>query len=78
MAGMMLLVIPATATAAPCYEDQPCWAWSKMGNHKRGVNVAGKVRIVGPCQYAKLAHAKRLDSNNVRLRGDVWAHWRCD
>jgi hypothetical protein len=79
MVGMMLLVIPATASAsAPCYEDQPCWVWSKDGNRKRGVTVNGTLRTVGPCTYAKLAHAKRLDSTTVRLRGDVWAHWRCD
>ena len=64
--------------ATPCHEDQPCWAWSKQGNNKRGVTVNGKLRTVGPCQYAKLAHAKRLDSSTVKLRGDVWTHWICD
>jgi hypothetical protein len=71
-------IVPGEAGAAVCHEDEPCWVWSKVGNHKRGVIVAGKLRVVGPCQFAKLGHAKRIDSATPRLRGDVWAHWICD
>lgn len=76
---MVFITLGASAEGAvPCHEDEPCFVWSKQGNHKRGVNVGGMLRVVGPCTYAKLAHAKRLDSDTVRLRGDVWAHWQCD
>jgi len=77
LAGIVL-AFPATAAAAPCHEDQPCWVWSKMGNKQRGVYVDGKLYVVMPCTYANLAHAHRLDKTNVKLRGDVWAHWVCD
>ena len=78
--AMLFVTLGASAEGATpdCHEDEPCWVWSKIGNHKRGVTVAGKLRVVGPCQYAKLAHAGRLDKSTVTLRGDVWAHWTCD
>jgi hypothetical protein len=83
--GITLLLLPAMAAAATpdCYEDQPCFVWSKIGNHKRGVNVwqGGIVvtRVVGPCTYAKLYYAKRIDSTTVKLRGDWWArHHGCE
>ena len=75
---LYMLLPPPVMAAEPCHEDQPCFVWSKQGNKQRGVTVAGKLRVVGPCTYAKLAHAKRLDASNVKLRGDVWAHWHCD
>ena len=38
-----------------CYEDQPCWKWTDMGNGKRGVvTLYGNYRIVGKCGFQRL------------------------
>ena len=61
-------------TPAACAEDAPCWNWARMGNHRRGiVTLYGNVRVVGPCQYARMRRAHRIDPHTPRLRGDVWA-----
>lgn len=38
----LALLAPASADASPvrCMEDQPCWSWSTMGNHKRGIYLS--------------------------------------
>ena len=73
-------IMPATAQASQasrCTEDMSCFNWATMGNHQRGVKVwqGGIVvtKVVGPCRFARLSHAKRIDSTSVRLNGDKWA-----
>lgn len=78
------LFMAGTASAAqPCLEDQPCWSWSQMGNHKRGiVTVWGNPAVVGPCGFYRHYVKARsvgmgryfLRSNHVRgLHGDSYA-----
>lgn len=64
------------AHAAPtCMEDMPCWTWSTMGNHDRGVTLRNGTRVVvGPCAYARARHAHTIDMKRTpKLRGDAWA-----
>lgn len=64
------------ATAAiRCTEDMPCWSWSTMGNHRRGiVSKFGNRRVVAPCQFARLAREGMIDwKSSGRMRGDGWA-----
>ena len=84
---LLLTALPGAASAAvpeaDCYEDQPCFVWSKIGNHKRGLNIWKRgivvFRVVGPCTYAKLYYSHRIDSSNDKLRGDWWArHHGCE
>ena len=76
----------ATATLSPtCAEDAPCWVWSRMGNHRRGiVTLSGNVRVVGPCAFQRLwrgGHIRysvrvggKVYRNMLeRMRGDAWA-----
>lgn len=64
---------PASA-AIRCHEDQACWSWSTMGNHKRGVvTMAGNRRIVGPCQFERLVREHWIDLRGQRMKGDAWA-----
>ena len=67
--------VSATATlASPCMEDEPCWTWSRMGNRTRGVVTRyGNPLVVGPCRFARMHRAHRLDPHNERMRGDAWA-----
>jgi hypothetical protein len=63
-----------TIDLAPrCVEDDACWTWSTMGNHRRGVLVSGARRVVGPCTYRKLVLAGLVDRKAEPLRGDSWA-----
>lgn len=87
VATLALIFTAATGTAVasvPCMEDAPCWTWSRMGNHQRGVvTTHGTPLVVGPCRFARLyrAHVIRysvtLDGVRYplmdRLRGDAWA-----
>lgn len=66
------------AEAAPvrvaCQEDAPCWVWSTMGNHRRGIDTVDGARgvIVGPCRFARLY--RYIDwSRTDHLRGDATA-----
>jgi len=59
------------ATPARCQEDQPCWTWSTMGNHHRGVILAnGGHVVVGPCQFSRLYRAGKFKLDGQRLKGD--------
>jgi len=71
LVASLVLAACGTAGAAVCHEDQPCWSWSTMGNHKRGVTVNGVRRVVGPCQFAKLVARKTVTYRP--MRGDRWA-----
>lgn len=64
----------AAMAADRCVEDMPCWTWSTMGNHKRGVvSDAGRRVVVGPCRFTRMARRGTLDSSTPHLRGDRWA-----
>jgi len=55
-----------------CREDMPCWAWSRMGNRKRGVLLAdGRRVIVGPCGFKRLHDRGKV--HGQKIRGDAWA-----
>jgi hypothetical protein len=68
-----------------CTEDMPCWTWSKMGNHKRGiVTLYGNERVVGPCEFRRLwetghiRYVVHVDGHRYggmlqRMRGDWYA-----
>lgn len=73
--ALMTCLAPTMASASSrCHDDQPCWIWSKMGDHKRGVILSdGTRRVVGPCAFARLRDAGRLSARNPRLRGDWFA-----
>lgn len=88
VAAMATLTVGGTqamaAAPATCAEDAPCWSWSTMGNHRRGVvTLHGNVRIVGPCTFARwmhtgrIAYSVRVDGHTYRtlerMRGDAWA-----
>lgn len=76
--ALLACAVPANAAQQRCMEDQPCWTWSKMGNHKRGVTTAGgKLLVVGPCRFATL-YVKGALADTPRMRGDWWAiHHGC-
>jgi hypothetical protein len=68
-----------------CMEDNPCWNWAKMGNHRRGVVLLdGTPMVVLPCGFNRLwaigAIRHRLDGYkmNDRLRGDRFARTLTD
>jgi hypothetical protein len=77
-------ILASQAAAAPhCHEDDPCFAWSTMGNLHRGVilkpgktraacvRMNGRYCVVDPCGFAWLDHSGRIDwSRTPRLRGD--------
>jgi hypothetical protein len=68
------LAAPATHHAHVCAEDDACWTWPTMGNHKRGVvGFTGARRVVGPCQYSRLVRYGLLSPRTPRLRGDYLA-----
>lgn len=59
-----------------CFEDQPCWTWSTMGNRKRGIVLAGSRRhkVVGVCAFKRLDRRGRIDWHRTdRIRGDMSA-----
>lgn len=66
---------PVRPLALPCAEDAPCWHWSTMGNHRRGiVTVHARRVIVGPCRFARYWRTGRIDRTRTpTLRGDGWA-----
>lgn len=72
----------------PCLEDEPCFRWSTMGNHQRGVTILQRnggshFAIVGSCRYrhlwqaGKVPYSVRVDGARVplnpRVPGDGWA-----
>lgn len=72
-AAIILALASAAVEASPrCYEDQPCWAWSKMGNHKRGIVLKnGRRAVVGVQRFKRLDSKRRIDwTATPRLRGD--------
>lgn len=69
-----------TVVADVCYEDEPCWTWSTMGNLQRGVvlNTPRGERkrraILDPCGFAYYDHMGWIDwKRTPRLRGDGFA-----
>jgi hypothetical protein len=67
------LGFPAASDARPrCAEDAPCWAWSTMGNHLRGIVLdSGRRIVVGPCRFVRLDAGGRIDwTRTPRLKGD--------
>lgn len=66
-----------------CYEDEPCYVWSKTGDLKRGLILKGETRplsdrrawtVVGPCAFRRLDARGRIDwTRSEHLRGDWWA-----
>lgn len=84
--GWLALCATISASAqgtARCQEDAPCWVWSRMGDHKRGVVDlrTNALVVVGPCAFRRLwMHGNaRLWSQADRMRGDWWAiHHGCE
>lgn len=57
-------------TSQRCVEDDPCFTWSTMGNHRRGVRTLdGRKLVVGVCRFKRLAAAGRLAY--WPMRGDI-------
>lgn len=83
LAALLALSIPSVAngatTPAKCAEDAPCWTWSTMGNHSRGVVLTdGRRVVVRPCRFAQLDRAHGIDwTRTSRLRGDATARKAC-
>lgn len=79
LAAVAALSIPSAAyganSASRCAEDAPCWSWSTMGDHARGVTLKdGRHVVVRPCRFAQLDRAKRIDwQRTPRLKGDAVA-----
>lgn len=63
---------PATPVRAACQEDAPCWTWSTMGNHRRGiVTIDGRRLIVNRYTFRTLDAIGVVDWRRTRhLRGD--------
>lgn len=69
-----------------CQEDQLCWNWRTMGDHRRGITTLpvlyvradgtvgvhpGRRLAVGACAFDRLNRAFRIDWNRTRmLHGD--------
>ena len=55
-----------------CAEDQPCWNWRTMGNHKRSIVLTnGRRIVVGPASFDGIRREGRIDwTRTPRLRGD--------
>lgn len=74
---VMYAAIAGRATGATCYEDEPCFRWSTMGNHQRGwVAVKGDRHrhVVNTCQFAALNFNHMIDwKRTPHLHGDRWA-----
>lgn len=64
-------------SAIRCVEDAPCWTWSKMGNHKRGIVTAyGTPKIVGPSGYRRIWFDTPRSMRHLlgpKMKGDAWA-----
>jgi hypothetical protein len=65
----------AEAPGLVCYEDEPCFDWTAMGNGKRGiVLVTGRRIVVGTCRYQRLYNAGRINLKRTPwIKGDGWA-----
>jgi hypothetical protein len=63
------------AAVTRCAEDDACWTWSRMGNRRRGIVTRwGTPLVVGPCRFARLRRAGRVDYPRfARMKGDAWA-----
>lgn len=66
--------------ARQCHEDQACWNWAKMGNHKRGIVLntpdgePTRTAVVGVCQFNLHDLAGWIDwQHTPHLRGDKFA-----
>lgn len=70
--GALLLTCVTLAYANVCQEDNSCWNWRTMGNHKRGITTTGgRSIVVGPIRFDRLNNAHRIDwKSTPRLRGD--------
>lgn len=85
--ALLALLADSALGASPartCFEDEPCWNWATMGNHKRGVvTTDGTPLVVGPCRFARmwergrLRYSVRFNGRTYvlleRLKGDGWA-----
>jgi hypothetical protein len=63
---------PAAASKPVCHEDQKCFQWRTMGNHKRGVTtIDGRRIVVGPFTFDALNRMLLIDWTATRyLRSD--------
>lgn len=70
--ALITLALAPPATSSTCQEDQPCWNWRTMGNHKRGiVTLAGRRLSVGPARFDAINAGFRIDwQRTPRLKGD--------
>jgi hypothetical protein len=72
-------MMPARAAASVrCLEDEPCYRWDTMGNHRRGVFVIGRRAriVVSTCGYARV-HARIDWTRTTHVRGDYYALHAC-
>lgn len=75
MLTALLAAAALSGGAAGCQEDMPCWNWSFMGDHRRGiVTRAGGRHVVSPCKFQRLMRAGRIDyAASGALLGDTLA-----
>ena len=70
MAALSLAVAPQPH-AKTCTEDMPCWNWTTMGDHRRGVvTMWGTPKVVSCGDLRWLIRHGDLDPHTPRLRGD--------
>ena len=77
------LACASSAIADPnprCFEDEPCWRWSTMGDLQRGVVLntpKGEPKrraVLDPCEFGFYDHMGWIDwQRTPRLRGDAFA-----
>lgn len=79
MVGLGITATRAHASSAnPCAEDNPCWAWSTMGDRHRGiVDAWGNPRVVGPCEFVYRKRHGMLSPGLDHMRGDRFARRAC-
>ncbi len=45
-----------------CHEDEACWNWVTMGNHRRGImTIGGRRVVVSACAYRRMHTARTID-----------------
>jgi hypothetical protein len=72
MAGVGLAYAAQSAGAHSCMDDQACWNWRTMGNHKRAITTnGGRTLVVGPARFDRANRGFYIDwARTPALKGD--------
>lgn len=52
-----LLATVVISFSGGCAEDNPCWNWTYMGDHRRGIQGL----IVSPCRFQRLILSGKIN-----------------